>query len=81
MLYNYKHVVSGFSARLTPSGLEAVKSKQQRLLSLLTTACRSVPNQSRTPSGEPVAAQRKAAADERQLIFMIFFLKKDEIHL
>jgi hypothetical protein len=27
IIYNYKNVVSGFSARLTPSELEAVKSE------------------------------------------------------
>uniref|UniRef100_A0A0D9W163 Inhibitor I9 domain-containing protein n=1 Tax=Leersia perrieri TaxID=77586 RepID=A0A0D9W163_9ORYZ len=29
ILYNYKNVVSGFSARLTPSELEAVKKQPQ----------------------------------------------------
>jgi hypothetical protein len=28
MVYNYRNVMSGFSARLTPSELEALKSKQ-----------------------------------------------------
>jgi hypothetical protein len=28
MVYNYRNVMSGFSARLTPPELEAVKSKQ-----------------------------------------------------
>ncbi|GJM97204.1 hypothetical protein PR202_ga14113 [Eleusine coracana subsp. coracana] len=29
MVYNYKNVMSGFSARLTPSELEAVKNQPQ----------------------------------------------------
>jgi hypothetical protein len=40
MLYNYKHVVSGLT------------SMQQRALSLLTTVCRSVLNQS-IPAEQP----------------------------
>ena len=35
MVYNYRNVMSGFSARLTPSELEAVKSKQANFISSL----------------------------------------------
>jgi len=75
ILYNYRNVMSGFSARLTPPELEAVKSNHAFICLFIylwiTTAgiitdyclicgCRAT-------SGEPGAAERDLVSNEQQV--------------